>query len=95
MFCKLVVVMKKSCLILIVLSLFCVGCGKDTDTQIVATTLPVYESTTAICQGTDLAVSRLITEEVSCLHDYTLQVSQMRAVESADVVKKQSIQSRE
>ena len=86
MFCKLVVVMKKICLILIVLSLFCVGCGKDTDTQIVATTLPVYEFTTAICQGTDLAVSRLITEEVSCLHDYTLQVSQMRAVESADVV---------
>ncbi len=78
--------MKKICLILIVLSLFCAGCGKDSNAQIVASTLPVYEFTSALCKGTNLTVSRLVTEEVSCLHDYSLQVSQMRAVESADAV---------
>lgn len=78
--------MKKLCLFLIVLLLLLSGCGKDTDAQIVASTLPVYEFTSALCQGTDISVSRLITEEVSCLHDYTLQVTQMQAVEAADVV---------
>ncbi len=78
--------MKKICLFLIVLSLFCVGCGQDTEAQIVASTLPVYEFTSALCEGTGITVSRLVTEEVSCLHDYTLQVTQMRAVEAADTV---------
>ena len=78
--------MKKICLFLIVLCLFLVGCQKDTESQIVASTLPVYEFTAALCEGTDISVSRLITEEVSCLHDYTLQVTQMRAVEAADAV---------
>ena len=62
------------------------GCGKDTDAQIVASTLPVYEFTSALCQGTGISVSRLITDEVSCLHDYTLQVTQMQSVEAADAV---------
>ena len=78
--------MKKLCLFLIVLSLLLCGCGKNNDPQIVASTLPVYEFTSALCQGTGISVSRLITEEVSCLHDYTLQVTQMQAVEAADVV---------
>lgn len=54
--------------------------------QIVATTLPVYEFTSRLCQGTDVTVGRLVTESISCLHDYTLQVSQMRMVEAADTV---------
>ena len=83
---NLVVDMKKICLFLIVLSLLLCGCGKASDPQIVASTLPVYEFTATLCKGTGLFVSRLITEEVSCLHDYTLQVTQMRAVEAADVV---------
>ena len=78
--------MKKICLFFIVLSLLLCGCGKDSDAQIVASTLPVYEFTSALCQGTDITVSRLITEEVSCLHDYTLQVTQMQAVETSDAV---------
>ena len=86
MICKLVIVMKKICLFLIVLSMLFVGCGKKEDAQIVASTLPVYEFASALCDGTGITVSRLITEEVSCLHDYTLQVSQMQAVEAADVV---------
>lgn len=63
------------------------GCRQDKpETQIVATTQPVYDFTTAICEGTGITVSKLITESVSCLHDYTLQVSQMRAIEGAEVV---------
>ena len=78
--------MKKLCLFLIALSLLLCGCGKNNDPQIVASTLPVYEFTSALCQGTGISVSRLITEEVSCLHDYTLQVTQMQAVEAADAL---------
>lgn len=78
--------MKKICLSLILLLLLLSGCGRGANPQIVASTLPVYEFSSALCEGTSLSVSRLVTEEVSCLHDYTLQVSQMRAVESADVV---------
>lgn len=54
--------------------------------QVAATTLPVYEFTVQLCAGTDISVTRLVTESVSCLHDYTLQVSQMRAIESAELV---------
>ena len=63
------------------------GCGQaDKGAQIVATTLPVYEFTVRLCQDTDIQVTQLITENVSCLHDYTLQVSQMRAIESAQII---------
>lgn len=54
--------------------------------QVVATTRPVYDFTSALCDGTDITVGQLVTENVSCLHDYTLQVSQMRLIESAEVV---------
>jgi ABC-type Zn uptake system ZnuABC Zn-binding protein ZnuA len=64
-----------------------VGCHKDQATaNVVATTLPVYEFTTYICHGSDIHVERLITENVSCLHDYTLKVSQMRAIETAELI---------
>lgn len=78
--------MKKYFLILILLFLILCGCAEQETPQIAATTLPVYEFTTAICDGTGLQVSRLVTENVSCLHDYSVQVSQMRTVESAQVV---------
>ena len=81
--------MKKviSCFILIsMLVLFCGCSGNGTESEIVATTGPVYQFTAKICQGTDLTVTQLITEEVSCLHDYTLQTSQMRAAEAAQVL---------
>lgn len=54
--------------------------------DIATTTLPVYQFTTALCNGTDLTVTRLVTESVSCLHDYSLNVSQVKAVEKASVV---------
>lgn len=61
------------------------GCAPREDARIAATILPVYEFTSRICEGTGLEVARLVTESVSCLHDYTLQVSQMRILEGAQV----------
>ena len=74
-------------LLLAALTLMMFGCNEQAaDNRVVATTLPVYNFAVALCNGTDISVKRLITESVSCLHDYTLQVSQMQAIESADVV---------
>ena len=65
--------------------LFCAGCAQE-PVQIAATTRPVYDFTAALCKDTGLTVGRLVTENVSCLHDYTLQVSQMQMAEQAEVV---------
>lgn len=62
------------------------GCSAQPQAQIAATTLPVYEFTTRLCEGTEISVTRLVTEEVSCLHDYTLKTAQMRAIEGAQLV---------
>lgn len=78
---------KYSIIAVILLMLLLCSCRKQTHTvDIAATTLPVYEFTCRICEGTDINVSRLITENVSCLHDYSLHVNQMRMIESADAV---------
>lgn len=61
------------------------GCAKDAP-QVVASTAPVCEFTRLLCRGTDISVGQLVTEEVSCLHDYTLQVSQMRMLEAAELI---------
>jgi len=80
--------MKKLFIILIFVVILS-ACGfenQPNDYDIVATTLPVYDFTSALCEGTGLQIGRLVTESVSCLHDYTLQVSQMRMIEAADTV---------
>ena len=61
------------------------GCSApEPPAQIAATTLPVYEFTTRLCEGTGITVTRLVTEEVSCLHDYSLNVRQVKAAEAAE-----------
>jgi len=78
---------KTAILLLLILILFAAGCSSQQNaSDIAATTLPVYEFTALLCQNTDLTVGRLITESVSCLHDYSLQVSQMRMIEAAEVL---------
>lgn len=62
------------------------GCQRQEPCQVAATTLPVYQFTEALCQGTGIAVTQLITQQVSCLHDYSLNVSQVRTLETAQVV---------
>lgn len=79
--------MKKLLLFTLILCLFLPGCSQvSEDIQIVATTQPVYDLTHRLCEDTGLSVTRLITENVSCLHDYSLQVDQMRAVENAELI---------
>lgn len=63
------------------------GCNAaDANSQIIATTLPVFTFTSALCDGTGISVSQLIDQDVSCLHDYTLKIRQMQAIESAELV---------
>lgn len=82
--------------ILLLLCMLCLvpaGCSSpaessDDDTlHILATTYPVYLFTKAVTEGAEgVEVSQLICEEISCLHDYTLTVTDMKAIEKADVI---------
>lgn len=71
---------------LLLLTALLSGCCQEVPCQVVATTLPVYQFTSALCEGTDISVTQLITQQVSCLHDYSLNVSQVRTLEAAQVV---------
>lgn len=76
-------------LIIILCLLLCAtiaGCNNERSAQIAATTLPVYEFTSILCDGTGITVNQLIDTQISCLHDYTLDVRQMQIIESADLV---------
>ena len=53
---------------------------------VAATTGPVAQFARAIAEGTDVAVSQVITDSVSCLHDYSLSVRQMETVEKSRAV---------
>lgn len=80
--------MKKTAVILILLLILGIfsGCSEVECAQVAATTLPVYQFTAMLCQDTPITVTRLVTESVSCLHEYSLTVSQMRAIEAAELV---------
>lgn len=78
--------MKRFILILILLALTLAGCAAQPSADIAATTAPVYQFTSALCEGTGLAVTQLVTENISCLHEYSLSVRQVKAVESAGLV---------
>ncbi len=73
-------------LAILILILGTSGCQTGDSVQIAATTLPVYDLTVRLCEGTDLRVEQIVTESISCLHDYTLQVTQMRTIEGADTL---------
>ena len=81
--------MKRFCLLLaamLLIFIFC-SCGFQSEIpEIAATTLPVYEFTSRLCDGTDLTVDQLVTDQVSCLHDYSLNVRQVRTAEAADLI---------
>ena len=84
--------MKKLLALVSILALLCAGCA-DTPTQeddtlhILASTYPIYLFTKTLTNGVDgVEVSQLIDETVSCLHDYTLTVPDMKTIEKADVI---------
>ena len=78
--------MKRTILIFSIIFLLLTGCQSRPVSAVAASTLPVYEFAAALCEHTDVTVTRLVTENVSCLHDYTLKVDQMRAIEGAQLV---------
>ena len=45
--------------------------------DVLASTAPVRAMTAALLEGTGLTCGLVVTESVSCLHDYTLTVAQM------------------
>ena len=77
--------MKRILPFILIILLLC-GCSSEQPAQVAATTLPVYEFTCRIVEGTGISVTRLVTESVSCLHDYSLNVDQVKAVEAAQVI---------
>ena len=79
--------MKRLFLFLIIFIFLLSGCARqEAPAQVAATTLPVYEFTARLCHGTGITVSRLVTENVSCLHDYSLNVRQVKAAEAAEMI---------
>lgn len=73
-------------LIITILLSFSACCAQEQQSYVVATTLPVYEFATHICNNTEIEVEQLVTENISCLHDYSLQSRQVRMLESAEIV---------
>ena len=74
--------LKKYLALALVLALLLGGCAAapqaSEEDLIAATTYPVWQFTTAVTEGTGLQVARVITEPVSCVHDYALSVDQMK-----------------
>lgn len=73
------------CLVLLILS----GCGGSAEADelaVAATARPVYLFTQAVCEGTDITVTCLIDPGASCLHDYSLSISEMKQVELSRVI---------
>lgn len=63
------------------------GCASSIpNAQVAATTLPVWEFSSRLCKDTPITVTRLVTEQVSCLHDYSLNVRQVKAAEAAETI---------
>ena len=76
---------------LLALAMLCAllsGCAaRDAERyDVLASTAPVRTMTAALLEGTGLTCGLVVTESVSCLHDYTLSVAQMEKIGQADVV---------
>ena len=77
------------------ISLFCLtllsGCGapppSDASFTAAATTYPVFLLAQEVVDGVDgVELVSVVNQPVSCLHDYTLTISNMKAIEQADLL---------
>lgn len=72
---------------LILTILFLTGCASQAPAaDVAATTGPVAQFAQTIANGTPVTVAQVISEPVSCLHDYTLSVEQMQILEQSNLV---------
>lgn len=78
--------MKKILLVLLSLLLLSGCAAPAAEHDVAATTAPVYQFACAIAEGTDVAVGQVITDTVSCLHDYSLSVRQMETVTQSALI---------
>lgn len=79
--------MKKRIALLVLCAMLLTACGTTPQTggpTVAATTAPLAQFLEALCENTDIRVDLVISEPVSCLHDYSLTVGQMRTIGSAD-----------
>ena len=61
--------------------------GEEARLTVVCTTYPIYLFASSLTEGVEgVAVERLDTGSVSCLHDYTLSMADMKKLERADVI---------
>lgn len=60
---------------------------KQETLSLVATTYPIYLFLSEVTRGADgVSVTPLINQSISCLHNYTLSVNEMKVMEGADVL---------
>lgn len=89
--------MKRNVVLMLMLGMilsFCTGCTASGDTNqqgdlILATTYPVYYLTQRITEGAEAEefhLDLMVTEQVSCLHDYSLTTTQMKKLDRARLV---------
>ena len=85
--------MARKCLpLLLALCLLLAACGPRQETpqddgtlDLVATTYPVYLFAAEVTRGAEnVTLTLMIDQPISCLHDYTLTVKDMKALERAD-----------
>lgn len=73
-------------LVLVILLLSACGTASTSTDCVAATTAPVAQFAAAITEGTGIEVRQIITDSVSCLHDYSLSVRQMELIETSSLV---------
>lgn len=60
---------------------------EDGNFHVVATTYPVYLFASEVARGaSSVSVTLMVDQPVSCLHDYTLSVKDMKILEQADAI---------
>lgn len=87
---------KKLFPIILILIFLLSACGSGQETEkstdeaklsIVATTYPLYLFASELTKGVDgVTVSPLVNQQISCLHNYTLTVNDMKLLEGANVI---------
>lgn len=87
---------RKLCFVLCaVLALLLAACGPTAEPEdasgdgftVAAATYPVYLFAQTVTQGAEnVTVTLMINQSVSCLHDYTLSVQDMKVLEGADLI---------
>jgi len=85
---------KKTLLALLLCALFLLSGCRETAAppeegvlHVLCTTYPVYLFTTAVTDGVEgVRADLLVNSQTSCLHDYTLTVNDMKAIEGANVI---------